>query len=57
LKQEKIKILEIKILKTGKKQDIPYEDLANQEANENIKMYEIKKNENILLYSGVGKVL
>ena len=38
------------ILKTGKKQDIPYYDLANQEGNENIKMIEI---ENILLYSGV----
>ena len=52
LKQDKIKILEIEILKKGKKQEIPNKDLANQEGNENIKMHEIEKIENILLYSG-----
>jgi hypothetical protein len=40
-------------LKMGKKQDIPNQDLGNQEGNKNIKMYEIEKNENILLYSGL----
>ena len=29
----------MKILKKGKKQDIPNEDLADQEENENIKMH------------------
>ena len=41
LKQNKIQILEMKILKKVQKQVIPYKDLANQEGNENI--------ENILL--------
>ena len=36
LKQDEIKILKIKILKTGEKQDIPFNDLANQEGNEKI---------------------
>ena len=43
LKQDKIKILEIKILKTRKKQYILNLGLANQEGNENIKMHEIEK--------------
>ena len=41
------------MMKRGKKQDIPNADLANKEDNENIKTHEIKKIENILLYSGV----
>ena len=49
LKQDNIKISEINILKKGKKQVISKYDLADQEWNENIKMYEIEKIENILL--------
>ena len=51
LKQDKIKILERYILKTGKKQEIPYYDLADQKGNEDIKMYEIENIKNILLFS------
>ena len=50
-KQDKINILEIKILKKGKKQEILNWDFANQDGNEKIKMNKIKKIENILLYS------
>jgi hypothetical protein len=53
MKRDKIKILERKILKRG----IHNLDLANQEGNENIKMYDIKKILNILLYSAVDRVI
>ena len=53
MKRDKIKNVEIKILKRGKKQDIPNEDLADQEGKKNIKMHEIEKIENILLYSAL----
>ena len=53
LKRDEIKITEIKISKTGKKQDIPYKDLANHGGNKNTKMIKIEKNENILLYSAL----
>ena len=43
LKQDKVKILEIKILKRGKKQEIPNKDLGNQEGNENIKCTRSRK--------------
>ena len=41
------------ILKTGKKQDISNLNLANQEGNENIKMFEIENLVLILLCSVV----
>ena len=47
--QDKINILKINILKKGKKQDIPNQDLANQEGNKNIKMHEIENTCSTLL--------
>ena len=52
VKQDKIKILDMKILKMGKKQAISNLNHGNQEGNENIQMYEIEKIKDILLYSG-----
>ena len=50
-KQDKTKISQMHILKTGKKQDISNLNLANQEGNKNIKMHEIENLVLILLYS------
>ena len=50
-KQDKTKILQMNILKKGKKQDISNWNLANQEGNKNIKMYEIENLAWILLRS------
>ena len=43
------------ILKTGKKQDISNLNLANQEGNENIKMFKIENLVLILLCSDLGR--
>ena len=43
---DKAKILQMNILKKGKKQDISNRNLASQEGNKNIKMHEI---ENLVL--------
>ena len=48
-KQDKIKILQLNILKSGEKQDIFNMNLANQEGTENIRMDEIKSLVLILL--------
>ena len=50
-KQDKTKILQMNILKKGKKQDISNWNLANQEGNKNIKMDEIENLAWILLRS------
>ena len=40
----------------GKKQDVPYQDLANQEGNENIQIHEIKKIDKILHFSEISNL-
>ena len=50
-KQDKTEILQMNILKKGKKQDISNWNLANQEGNKNIKMDEIENLAWILLRS------
>ena len=50
-KQDKTEILQMNILKKGKKQDISNWNLANQEGNKNIKMDEIENLAWILLCS------
>ena len=51
-KQDKTEILQMNILKKGKKQDISNWNLASQEGNKNIKMDEIENLAWILLRSG-----
>ena len=50
-KQDKTEILQINILKKGKKQDISNWYLTKQEGNKNIKMHKIGNIEIILLSS------
>ena len=56
-KQDKSEISQMDILKTGKKQDISNLNLANQEGNKNIKMFEIENLVLILLRSGCNVYL
>ena len=50
-KQDKTEILQMNILKKGKKQDISNWYFANQEGNKNIKMHEMENIKMILLCS------